>query len=376
MNPNESLEKLKKQLEDQELVYKNILEGTMAGYWDWQITKDYEYLSPTFKSMFGYEDHEMENHPSSWQKIIFQEDLPMVFASFEEHVKSQGKAPFEAEVRYKHKNGSTVWVYCKGKVVEWDENGAPVRAVGSHVDITKLKQAEENEKKYSRELEVKNRELEQFAYAASHDLKEPLRTIVNFSGLLNEKYKGKIDEEADQFLQFITDSTKRMDSLISDLLDYSRLGHKRALKDVNLNNVIKDILTDLNLSIDESKAKFEITALPNIIGSETEIRLLFQNLISNALKFKKPYINPVVKISVEEKEKDFHFTIEDNGIGIEEGYDENIFNIFQRLHTKNTYEGTGIGLAHCKKIVEIHGGNIWVDSKVGEGSTFHFTIKK
>lgn len=371
-----SLESLQKQIEDQEFVYKNILEGTMAGYWDWQIPDDYEYLSPTFKSMFGYEDHEMKNHPSAWQEIIFQEDLPKLFESFEEHVKTRGATPFRAEARYKHKTGSTVWVYCRGKVIEWDENGAPVRAVGSHIDITKLKNAEENEKRYSRELEIKNRELERFAFAASHDLKEPIRTINSFSSLLKNDYKGKLDDRADEFLEFIVDSSKRMNSLVNDLLEYCTLGHSIQLSEINTNKIIEEIRNDLHSSIDESNAKFEIETLENINGSETEIRLLFQNLISNALKFKKESVNPHIKISSETKEEFIHFTLSDNGIGISEESLESIFDIFQRLHDKSEYVGTGIGLANCKKIVEIHGGKIWVESKLGEGSSFYFTIRK
>ena len=376
MTSVQSLEKWKKNFEDQEKVYKNILEGTMAGYWDWHIAEDYEYLSPTFKSMFGYEDHEMENHPSSWQKIIFQEDLPKIFASFEKHVETKGASCFDAEARYTHKNGSTVWVYCRGKVIEWDENGAPLRAVGSHVDITKMKTAEENEKRYSRQLETKNKELEQFAYVASHDLKEPIRTINNFGNILIQQYKGQLDEQADQILKLIIDSTERMNNVVDDLLKYSSLGHEKVFEEINTNDLIRNIQRDLNLSIKESNASFELNGLPTIQGHPTEIRLLFQNLISNALKFRKSDSVCKIKISAEEKTDLYHFQIADNGIGIDLKNQEQIFNLFQRLHTKNDYKGTGIGLAHCKKIVGIHNGNIWVESTLGEGSCFHFTIKK
>ena len=149
---------LRQQLQDKKLIFSTILESTLAGHWDWHIQDDYEYMSPTLKKMFGYEDHELPNKPEAWQKIIHPDDLPAVFAVFDKHVASKGKVPFNNEVRYYHKNGSIVWVYCKGEVIEWDAAGNPVRMVGCHVDITKIKRAEEIEC-YMRELELKNKEL-------------------------------------------------------------------------------------------------------------------------------------------------------------------------------------------------------------------------
>ncbi len=376
MKPLSEVDQLKNQLREQETIYKNILEGTLAGYWDWKIPENYEYLSPTFKSMFGYEDHEMPNHPDSWQKIIFQEDLPKVFESFGAHVQSKGEIPFHAETRYTHKNGSTIWVYCRGKVIEWDEKGNPLRAVGSHVDITKLKEVEEAAKKDSMQLALKNKELEQFAYVASHDLQEPIRTISSFTSLLAQQYKGQLGEEADQYLNFILDSTSRMKSMVNGLLEHSRIGHEKKLVIVDGNALIKQIQEDMKVSITEAGAKIIVGELPAVAGHETQIRLLFQNLISNALKFRKQGTPVKIQIIAEQRTDEVQFSVIDNGIGIEEKYKEHIFAMFQRLHAKTEYEGTGIGLAHCQKIVALHGGSIWVESKLNEGSTFHFTIKQ
>jgi len=372
----DDIEVLRQLYKEKEIVFENIIEGTLAGHWDWYITKNYEYLSPTFKSMFGYADNEMANHPDSWQKIIFQEDLPKIFAAFERHVKSQGKEPFDAEARYYHKNGSVVWVYCRGKVIEWDEQGNPLRAVGSHIDITKLKEAEEQEKKYSQQLETINRQLEQFAFVASHDLQEPLRTINSFSSLLKKNYHGQLDESADQYLNFITQSTKRMSSLIKGLLEYSRLGTNKQLSKVNMNKIIENVKNDLSLRISETNTTFKIDDLPEILGFETELRLLFQNLITNSIKFCKEGTAPHIEISTKINPSFYEFCFKDNGIGIEEQNAERIFNMFQRLHTVEEYDGTGIGLAHCQKIVALHGGKIWIRSEVGNGSSFYFTIRR
>ncbi len=230
-------------------------------------------------------------------------------------------------------------------------------------------------------LEAKNKELEQFAYIASHDLQEPLNTISSFIGLIVEDYGDRIDSVGKESLNFIQDASLRMKNLIDALLEYSRLGRGKEYAKVDTNNVLADLKADLKSVIDKEGAKITIGKLPTVTGSEIELRLLFQNLISNAIKFRADGVVPEIKISCSKKNKsknqqnDFwQFAIKDNGIGIPEEHKERIFAIFQRLHSREQYQGTGIGLAHCKKIVESHGGEIWLTSKVGEGSTFYFTI--
>ncbi|MEM1215397.1 MAG: PAS domain-containing protein, partial [Bacteroidota bacterium] len=365
----------KAQLHDKQIVFDNILEGTMAGYWDWMIQEETEYLSPTFKQMFGYEDHELENSPLTWQRLIHPDDLPGVFEIFNKHVATKGAYPYDCEVRYFHKDGSIVWVFCRGKVIEWDEQGQPVRMVGSHVDITKLKQVERLEN-YNRLLEQKNSELEQFAYVASHDLQEPLRTITSFVEIFAEDHLDKLDAEGQRQLNYITQAAGRMSDLVKDLLDYSRLGKDRYLTDVDLKKVVNDIIKDIAKNIEESKVLLNVDALPTIRAYPHEIRVLFQNLLTNAIKFNNPDERPVVNITFAEEEKHWVFRVKDNGIGIAPKHQERIFVIFQRLHNQSVYEGTGIGLAQCKKIVELHRGEIGVVSEKGAGSTFFFTIPK
>jgi light-regulated signal transduction histidine kinase (bacteriophytochrome) len=254
-------------------------------------------------------------------------------------------------------------------------------ALAMVTDITKRKQDEELLQKSeaildlkNKELKRKNRELEEFAYVVSHDLQEPLRTTTSFVELLKQQYAGKLDPKADKYLHFIVDSSNRMKILINDLLDYSRIGGKNEMERVDCNKILKDVTADLYKAISDSAAEIISGDLPIIPGYPTEIKQLFQNLVLNAIKFSKTNVAPQIKISVERSGHFWNFAIADNGIGINNAHTEKIFVIFQRLHTRSEYPGSGIGLSHCKKIVELHHGKIWVESVPGEGSVFHFTI--
>lgn len=219
----------------------------------------------------------------------------------------------------------------------------------------------------------KNKELEQFTYIASHDLLEPLLTVKGFANLLNEGYTEKFDEEGKQSLNYIKEATDRMSLLVKGLLDYGRIGRYPELKEIDCNKMLEEVKIDLANVIKNSNATLEIEKLPILNGFEVELRLLFQNLISNAIKFREPDKAPLIKISAK-KENGWTFAIKDNGIGIEDKYKKRIFSIFQRLHSDSKYKGTGIGLAHCNKIIELHKGKIWLTSKLNEGSTFYFNV--
>lgn len=224
------------------------------------------------------------------------------------------------------------------------------------------------------ELESKNKELEQFAYVASHDLQEPLRTTTSFVELIRKQYYGKLDATANKYIDYIIQASDRMKTLIKDLLDYSRIGREKKFEQVDCNIVLEEVLADLAKVIKENKAAIRSGPLPVVTGFSTELKLLFQNLISNSIKFQKPGIAPEIDIAAQKENGHWHFSFSDNGIGIDKQYQQRIFIIFQRLHNRSVYEGSGIGLAHCKKIVELHGGKIWVESQAGDGSTFHFTL--
>lgn len=226
------------------------------------------------------------------------------------------------------------------------------------------------------ELTRSNEELQQFAYVASHDLKSPLKTISNYLSLLQSKYGEQLNEEAHKLVSTSINATERMRMLIDDLLSFSLVGSEVAFTEVNLNLLVSEILEEQEAEIKVSDATFDIGYLPTITAHYTDIKQVFQNLIANSLKYRKPNVAPHIILKSFDEGVDYCFAIRDNGIGIESTYFERIFQIFQRLHGRNKYSGTGIGLATCKKVVDIYGGHIWLESTPGEGSTFYFTIPK
>ncbi|MEW6570164.1 MAG: ATP-binding protein [Nitrospirota bacterium] len=242
-------------------------------------------------------------------------------------------------------------------------------------DITERKESEEKLKKMTEELERSNADLQQFAYVASHDLQAPLRNVEGFIKLFEKRYRGKLDERADEYIKFITDGTRNMQALIKDLLEYSQVGAKsKKFKNIDCSLSVARALANLKETIDESEARVTYDEpLPRVKGDSSQLDRLFQNLIENAIKFRgdKP---PEICISAEQRRNEWVFSVRDNGIGIDPDHSERIFAIFQRLHSRDEYEGTGIGLSICKKVVEHHGGRIWVDSEPGKGSTFYFTL--
>ncbi len=239
-----------------------------------------------------------------------------------------------------------------------------------------LKDANEDLKHTTEALARSNAELQQFAYIASHDLQEPLRMVASYVQLLQHRYQGRLDENADRYIGFAVEGAKRMQQLILDLLEYARLDTRaKPFTSVDCNEVIHRALKNLEISISETSAVIAIDSpLPTLYGDDTQLTQLFQNLIGNALKFRKPDFAPNITVTATQDNTDWHFTVTDNGIGIDPRFADRIFVIFQRLHPSNEYPGTGIGLAVCKKIVSRHGGNIWLESNPNQGAAFHFTL--
>lgn len=226
----------------------------------------------------------------------------------------------------------------------------------------------------TRALERSNKELEQFAYAASHDLQEPLRMVVSYLQLLERRYKGKLDSNADDFIHFAVDGANRMREMIKALLSYSRVGsHGKAFELVSMEKMMTEVLDNLNVAVSESHAAVTHGPLPDVLADAGQVTLLFQNLIANAIKFRREG-PPQIHISAEQDADSWTFAVRDNGIGIEPEYMERIFDVFQRLHSPAKYAGTGIGLAICKRIVERHKGRLWVESEPGVGSTFFIRL--
>ncbi|MHB1286639.1 MAG: protoglobin domain-containing protein [Leptospirales bacterium] len=256
-----------------------------------------------------------------------------------------------------------------------DHSGVISHFILEFRDWTEDKKIQEELERRTEDLIRSNQDLEQFAYVASHDLQEPLRMVTSYTQLLARRYKGQLSEEADEFIGFAVDGAARMQSLINALLAYSRVGTRgRDLTTVDTQTVFEQAKENLKIAIQESQATVTNTPLPTVSGDPVQLMQLFQNLIGNALKFRGPQ-PPAIHVSALNEEKEWVFSVSDNGIGIAPKFWSRIFVIFQRLHSKEEYPGTGIGLAMCKKIVERHGCRIWLESEPGQGSTFFFTMK-
>ena len=292
---------------------------------------------------------------------------------------------WEGELTHLTKDGRKVVVSSRW-ALKVKQEGQPSVVMEINNDITAQKHAErilleniqnsadENLKRKVLELERSNDELKQFAYVCSHDLQEPLRVISNFNQLLAKRYKGKLDEKADEFIGFTVDAAKRMQALINDLLMYSRVQAKeKTLCPVECNSSVRTSLANLKMAIEESGAHFDVSTLPCVLGDQLQFVQLFQNLIANAIKFRSSR-ELVISISAEQKEDDWVFCVADNGIGMDMQFADKIFIIFQRLHDREAYSGSGIGLAICKKIVQQHSGKIWVESQPGKGTSFYFSV--
>ena len=355
-------------------IFDFLQEGSLDGIWYWDMKEmEQEWMSPRFKTVFGYEDHEIPNTSMWWQENIHPDDLPPVLERAQAHL-ADPQVPYDQVVRYRHKDGSTVWVRCRGLAIR-DESGAPIRMLGCHTDVTSLKRAEAKVTRQNAELVSKNEELARFAFVASHDLQEPLRKVATFGELLAEEIGDAITEEARSYLDIIIDGTTRMQALVHDLLEYARLGkHEIKFESIPLG----ELLGVLELELDERPDHWSVDETEVVVRAHRSMcNQLLLNLARNAIKYGTRDGESRVAIEIEPRESEglVEVRVRDNGIGIAAEHQEKIFEIFQRLHAKNEYPGTGIGLAVCERIVELHGGTIGVRSAPDEGSTFWFTLR-
>jgi PAS domain S-box-containing protein len=312
------------------------------------------------KDMLGKNDYD-----------FFPREQADFFTSKDQAVLNQNDIINIPEEPIETKNGLR-WLHTK-KIPIVSPAGRAMYLLGISEDITDIRNAKLQLEQKTRELERSNSELEQFAYVASHDLQEPLRTVSSYVQLLASRYKDKLDKDANEFIDFAVDGSKRMRQLINSLLEYSRVNRVKPFEWMELKEVMSDIEKDMKDQIKESGAEIIYNGLPKIHGDVVLIGQLFQNLIGNAIKFRGTK-KPEIKITSKKKNGQYLFSVKDNGIGISKQYSEKIFIIFQRLNSREKYPGTGIGLSICKKIVERHGGKIWVESEAGKGSSFNFTI--
>ena len=468
--------------------------ATLDGMWYWDLTDpEHEWMDERFWTTLGYDPATKPHLASAWQDIIHPDDLASAKALVGRHL-ADPNVPYDQIVRYRHANGRTVHIRCRGLAIREDD-GTPTRLLGAHIDVTaeretdlllhksqkmanigtwevdligntlywnditkrihevpedfvpdlatgiqfykegksreiiteKVNRAIEFGEPYDVELqlrtqtgrhvwvraigqpefvgdkcvrlfgvfqdidqrkrgeerllnlsivEAKAKEMEQFAYAASHDLREPLLTIKGFVDVIREDHYDELPAEVKTYLNTIASASGRMDTLIQGLLDYSRLSQVKQFQEVELTELIIHVLTDLATPVQLSGANISYTDLPAVMGYPLELKILLQNLLSNALKYRQPELPPVISITCAEDEHFWTIRVQDNGIGVPESKRDVIFELFRQLHQPGEYAGNGIGLANCKKIVELHGGNIWVEPAEEEGSVFVFTLSR
>lgn len=338
--------------------------------------------NPAIAEMFGYDS--VGKFRNVAVSKLYQD--PEDRKRFTEKIEKEGLVKNE-ELRLQKKDGTPIWASCTARL-QYDANGGIKWIDGVIEDITGRKQAEEELKQTMAELDRSNKELEQFAYMLSHDLKQPLTSVVNLIELLKLRYWDRLDDRANTFITSALNEAGRMQRMIDDILALSRMGTRgNPFEPTDCEDVLARTLVHLEMRIKESGAVITHDPLPTVMADEAQLVRLFQNLLSNAIKFrgKEPPRIHISAKSISDSafciphsaiEKGWVFSVSDNGIGIEAQFKERIFVIFQRLHTKEEYPGTGIGLAICKKIVEHHNGRIWVESEPGKGTTFYFTIVK
>ena len=343
-----------------------------------------EWVGEGLGSIMGFESFVDKKPTNSHLKdFVHPEDLQRVMEKQMAALVNPNNFLWNDEFRFKNAAGGYLQVHARGIIIK-DQNGRVLRVIGSIQDITKLRENENRLQELNKDLEVQtkalavsNEELEQFAYVASHDLQEPLRMVTSFMAQLEKKYGDVIDEKGKRYIEYAVDGAKRMRQIILDLLDYSRVGKMDDQKeDIDLNELLKGIQILFRKQMEEKKAMLRITPMPVVHSFVAPMQQVFQNLIGNALKFTKPNVPAMVRIGSEDLGEYWKFSISDNGIGIEVEDLEKIFIIFKQLNSKEEFPGSGIGLAVTKKIIEKQGGNIWVESQIGHGSTFYFTLPK
>lgn len=324
-------------------------------------------VNPFLIQMLGY-SHEEFLGKKLWEIGLFK-DIVASQNAFSE-LQEKGYIRYE-DLPLQTKDGRNINVEFVSNVYLVNGN----RVIQCNIrDITRRKQAEEESKMLMKELARSNADLKQFAYVVSHDLQEPLRSIRSFAQLLEKRYKDKLDDKANEFIDYIVSGVQKMELLIKDLLAYSQVETERQdFRSIKCSVALEEAIYNLRTAIKESNVELTYDFLPTVTADASQLSRLFQNLIGNACKFRGN--EPLkIHISAQQKGNEWVFSVKDNGIGIAPNFFERIFAIFQRLHTRDEYQGTGIGLAICKKIVERHGGRIWVESEAGKGSAFYFTI--
>ncbi|NUB92740.1 PAS domain-containing protein [Haloterrigena sp. SYSU A121-1] len=360
-------------LRDTRLHMEAAVDAGAVGTWEWDIPADQFVTGRSFARTFGVDpDKASEGVPlQELLDSIHEDDRDRVTREIEDAVESCGE--YEAEYRVWNADDELQWVIARG-YVECDDDGNPLTFPGALTDITEQKQAERRLETVNERLRASNERLEQFAHAASHDLQEPLRMVSSYLQLIENQYGETLDEEGREFLEFAVDGADRMRNMIDALLAYSRVETQGdPFEPVDLNDVLMDVQTDLQRKIEETDAEIAVTDLPRVEGDASQLRQLFQNLLDNALEYSgdEP---PRVSVSAERDRTKGIIAVRDEGIGIEPGNHDRIFEVFERLHSREDHSGTGIGLSLCERIAERHDGEMWVESEPGNGTTVFVSL--
>ena len=356
--------------------FRALVESTSDWIWEINEAGVYTYVSPRVRGLLGYQPEELLGRsPFDLMPMAERQRAAQAYAAF-----LPSKAPLSGvQNTLRHKEGGLVVLESNATPV-FDALGRWRGYRGIDRDITERRAAEERLQKTLGELERSNKELEQFAYVSSHDLQEPLRTVSSYLQLLSRRYQGRLDAEADEFIGFTVEAAKRMQQLINDLLAYSRIGTRaKPFARADSGEVLARAMANLQAALESSGARVTRDPLPAVQGDEVQLLQLFQNLLANAVKFRgletpAVHVSAVLRPAAQGPGREWLFCFKDNGIGIDPKFHERIFVIFQRLHSKAKYPGTGIGLAICRRIVEVHGGRLWVESAPGQGAAFQFTL--
>ncbi|WP_291136207.1 PAS domain S-box protein [Flavobacterium sp. UBA7663] len=363
--------------------FEIVTQATNDAIWDWNIKEKIFFRSQNIKKFFGEDTPSNLNENQFWNNKFHPDDVEKTKKSLSNALENPLVNRWEAEYRIFNESEKIVYVIDRGIIIR-DNKGKATRMIGAMTNITEQKNHEaqlvalnESLQSYAKELERSNEELEQFAFITSHDLQEPLRMISSFMDQLKRKYEDKLDDKALQYIDFATNGSKRMKQIILDLLDYSRAGRPTDLIEmVDVNEIISDFKLLRGKIISEKSATISHEKIPNILTYKTGITQVFHSLLDNAIKYSKKEEAPNIIISCKEEENKWVFTVKDNGIGIDSKFYNKIFVIFQRLHNREEYEGTGIGLSIVKRHIDYLGGKIWVESEINIGSTFYFEIPK
>jgi PAS domain S-box-containing protein len=348
------------------------------GAWDWSLEDKTMHWDERLHGIFGFAPNTFDGTYEAFLAAIHSEDVDRVDQAILATLNDD--AQFELDFRAIVPNSKIRYLSSRATVLR-DEDGKAERVLGVCLDVTERLRAQQKLEQHAQELDRlntelgrSNQELAQFAYVASHDLQEPLRMVASYVQLLERRYKDKLDDQAFEFIAFAVDGAKRMQILINDLLDYSRVSTQgEAFAITDMNEQLSRAMANLEARIKDTEAQIALGPMPTVNADAGQMARLFQNLISNAMKFCGE-LTPRIDVGCVRQDNEWIISIKDNGIGIEPQYADKIFVIFQRLHTRSEYEGTGIGLAVCKRVVDRHGGRIWFDSKPGEGTTFFFSI--